>query len=251
MTKKEWARQRYETKYKPAYAALMKFYPLTLEDLPGEEWLPIPAYEELYHESNYGRTKSFCRGKVRIIPPHSNGKGYLHVFLSRDGKRKQFRIHRLVAELFVSNPEGKPQVNHRDGVKFNNHVSNLEWATPSENMHHAYDTGLAPLGEEHGQAKLTNEQIVHIRNNPDRLTTVDLAKLFRVKQTTISDIQLGKIWKQARGIVRQPKCTRVSNEIKEQIRAEYVFGSTEFGSYGLAKKYGVNHVTILNIVHEK
>ena len=73
---------------------------------------------------------------------HRNSQGYLRVSLQLKGKGKKFLVHRLVAMAFIENQAGKPQVNHIDGDKGNNDVSNIEWCTQSENMHHAYDSGL-------------------------------------------------------------------------------------------------------------
>lgn len=69
-------------------------------------------------------------------------QGYKHVTLQIHGKAKRFRVHRLVAEAFIPNPENKPYVNHIDGNRQNNNVSNLEWVTPQENTKHAVSTGL-------------------------------------------------------------------------------------------------------------
>ncbi len=81
--------------------------------------------------------------KSKILKPGTNTKGYLFVVLT-DGKgfHKHAYVHRLVADAFCENPFGKDQVNHKDGNKRNNHFSNLEWVTCSENHLHAYKTGL-------------------------------------------------------------------------------------------------------------
>ena len=134
------SKERYE-KAKPAYDAFMKCYPLTLDDLPGEIWKDFMGYRV----SNFGRVKSF-KTKPRIMKPVLVSKGYLHVMLCKDSKVKWFSIHRLVALTFIPNPEEKPQVNHRDGHKLNNHVSNLEWCTRSENQRHAAKLGLLKSG---------------------------------------------------------------------------------------------------------
>lgn len=69
-------------------------------------------------------------------------QGYSHVTIQINGKAKRFRVHRLVAEAFIPNPDGKPYVNHIDGNRQNNSIANLEWVTPAENTRHAVDTGL-------------------------------------------------------------------------------------------------------------
>lgn len=245
MTIKERLRRVHE-KAKPAYDALMKLYPLTTDDLDGEEWLPVPDWE-CYHVSNFGRMKSFKGKSPHILTPTFN-RGYLQIGLCSGGKQKTFRVHRLVAELFIPNPDNKNTVNHRDGHKLNNHISNLEWATSTENNQHAARLGLIPSAEDSPDAKLTKEQVLYIRNNPDNLTQRQLADLFGLIRQTIGQIQLGKSWKYVGGVIRQ-RCG-VPDDVRKQIRAEYVFGSHEFNSHTLAKKYGVTKTTILNIVHE-
>lgn len=106
-----------------------------------EVWKPIPGYEGLYEVSNKGRVKRLeqdiiCKNgvkrhkKERILKGTVQNNGYLYVNLY-DGPK---RVHRLVAEAFIPNPEGKPQVNHKDEDKTNNHVENLEWMTAKENL---------------------------------------------------------------------------------------------------------------------
>lgn len=102
-----------------------------------EEWRDIPGYEGLYQVSNQGRVKSLMHKKV--LSPFENNRGYLSVSLLRGGKRL---VHRLVAEVFIPNHKSKPNVNHKDGNPKNNTASNLEWCTQSENIIHAYKTGL-------------------------------------------------------------------------------------------------------------
>ena len=92
----------------------------------------IPGYEGLYAITSCGKVWSYRR-KI-FLKPSLNQKGYAYVSLSKDGKSKTCRIHRLVAEAFIPNPENKPEVNHINEVKTDNYVSNLEWATRIENM---------------------------------------------------------------------------------------------------------------------
>ena len=109
--------------------------------LPNEVWKDIKGYESLYQVSNMGRVKSLPRlhhPYEQILAPHEVKGGYLQAELLRDGSKKGIKIHRLVAEAFIPNPEGKREVNHIDGDKHNNAVDNLEWVTSSENQMHAF-----------------------------------------------------------------------------------------------------------------
>ena len=89
---------------------------------------------------------------------------------------------------FIPNPNCKREVNHIDGNKLNNYVDNLEWCTQSENIQHAVATGLKAQGEEHGRAKLTNEQVEEIRANPYGLTLEKLAEKFGVSSVVHSRV---------------------------------------------------------------
>ena len=73
----------------------------------------------------------------QFLKPYSHYKGYLRVDLSNKDGKKHFKVHRLVAQAFIPNEEGKPQVNHKDGNKHNNSITNLEWVTNRENCDHA------------------------------------------------------------------------------------------------------------------
>lgn len=100
---------------------------------------PIQGYEGLYAATTEGQIWSY-RSK-RFLSPYSNEKGYLLVDLyDREGKVKHYKVHRLICETFIPNPENKPQVNHISEVKSDNRVSNLEWATSKENNNHGTRT---------------------------------------------------------------------------------------------------------------
>lgn len=107
-----------------------------------EEWKDIPGYEGKYQVSNLGRVKSLPKRKGRglgymtsekILRHSVNSGGYCNVVLCKDGKTETFSLHRLVAESFVENSLGLPEVDHKDRNKTNNQASNLRWATRIEN----------------------------------------------------------------------------------------------------------------------
>lgn len=119
-----------------------------------EEWKPVVGFENSYEVSSFGSIRSIERvverasgqgdllKKSQPIKQYVTPKGYLRLQLSQQGKQKNLMSHRIVAEAFIENPDQKPQINHKDGNKKNNCVANLEWATGSENLQHAYDNDL-------------------------------------------------------------------------------------------------------------
>jgi hypothetical protein len=117
--------------------------------LLNEIWKDIVGYEGLYQVSNLGRVKSLPKydrlGRFHnecIKASVNNGNGYLVVNLKHNGSQQMKTVHRLVAETFLINPTNLTDINHKDGNKSNNVVTNLEWCTRSENMTHAVKNGL-------------------------------------------------------------------------------------------------------------
>jgi hypothetical protein len=107
-----------------------------------EQWKAIAECNGEYYISDHGRVKSYKGGKERIMNGAiSNGYRYVHISYSCNHKLYKL-IHRLVALSFIENPENKPEVNHKDGNKLNNHIDNLEWVTSKENKQHGWNTGL-------------------------------------------------------------------------------------------------------------
>lgn len=101
-----------------------------------EEWRPIQGYVGLYEVSNIGNVRSLCAGRwhtTMMRKPVPDKNGYLTVNIKKNGKYKCAKIHRLVAEAFLDNPENHPQINHKDENKANNCVDNLEWCTSKYN----------------------------------------------------------------------------------------------------------------------
>lgn len=111
-----------------------------MKDTLLEEWKDIPGYEGLYQISNFGRVKSLFdnNGKRRdhILSGGNDADGYRLVLLYKDKKRRTKKVHRLVAEAFIPNPNNYPQVNHKDENKSNNNVCNLEWCDCKYNINY-------------------------------------------------------------------------------------------------------------------
>lgn len=126
-----------------------------------EIWKDIKGYEGLYQISDRGNVKSLNynnTGKNCILKSSNNGNGYLCIGLRINGKTKTRRVHRLVCEAFLPNPENKETVNHKNGIKTDNRLENLEWATYSENNKHSYielgkkGTMTGKLGKNHNRS---------------------------------------------------------------------------------------------------
>lgn len=174
-----------------------------------EIWKDVVGYEGLYQVSNLGRVKSCARKIDRgkyvedrgdiIMSPFLNAHGYFTVMLSKRGKKKQHRIHQMVARAFIPNPENKEMINHIDCNTQNNRVENLEWCTNSENQLHAIAHGLkTDIGVNHNLSKLKEEDVRFIREHYKFRDTVyntrTLGEMFGVSSSVISAIVLGKTY---------------------------------------------------------
>lgn len=140
----------------------------------------IEGFEGRYSIYDDGRvwshlTNRFLRQKERGGNPKSR---YLAVTLYKDAIESIFSVHRLVAKAFILNPENKPQTNHKDGNKKNNHISNLEWVTRSENQLHAFKTGLSGYVNSNKNGRLSNE------GNGRSKVTLEMVKDMRLKHPT-------------------------------------------------------------------
>ena len=135
-----------------------------------ERWKTLVYHNEIYEKFEISDQGKMRNAKTkRIYKTWINHKGYEQVCVSLGSKNKKkgFRINIAVACTFIPNPDNKPEVNHKDGNKLNNNVSNLEWATSSENMRHAFDNGLVTprCGTSNGQSKLSEDDVRFIREN--------------------------------------------------------------------------------------
>ena len=130
-----------------------------------EIWKDIEDYEGLYKVSNMGRVKSLKFGKERILKAFNNGNGYLQLFLWKDGKKKHYKIHRLVAQAFLENPYNLPEVNHKDENKQNNCADNLEFCDKVYNCN--YGTRNQRVAEKLRGRKQSEE---HIKKRAEKYT---------------------------------------------------------------------------------
>lgn len=166
-----------------------------------EIWKDIPGYEGKYQVSNLGRVKTlrifYANGwhaeKIRAV--HLNNFGYFRLNLRKDGRKKSFQVHTLVALAFIGPcPAGK-EINHKNGVITDNKPDNLEYCTHGENMTHKYRVlGVKP---NRNNVKLTEEDVRHIRKlfKPYEYTYPMLAKKFGVTVENIQSIIYRRTWK--------------------------------------------------------
>jgi len=163
----------------------------------------IQGYEGLYSITSDGRVWSHrCQ---KWMSAGDNGKGYKFVHLYLNQSSSRFYVHRLVASAFLDNPDSLPQVNHIDGVKDNNRVSNLEWSSLRHNMRHAWDEGLCRVWEKQVESvtaynktkrSLSDEQVRDIRKQHGRGDSArSLARKHGVQSGTVSQIVNGQSYK--------------------------------------------------------
>jgi hypothetical protein len=155
----------------------------------------IKGYEDRYKVSEKGeiysiRSRKIMTGRVMKL-------GYRAVNLTVKNVTKNFLVHRLVAIAFIENPSNFAEVNHKDGNKLNNHVSNLEWCSRSANVIHAYKNKLAPIGSKMTQSKLTEKEVVEIREllKQGKLSPNKIGRKFNVSGSAIRSIRSGANWR--------------------------------------------------------
>lgn len=150
--------------------------------------IDIPEMEG-YKIDEFGNIFSFKRYKEgKKKSPYVDKDGYYCVSLMLNGKAKGLKVHRLVAITFIENSNNLPQVNHKDGNKMNNHVSNLEWCSNIENQRHAWETDLKTV-------KLTTDQVKEIKILLGLKNNTEISKIYNVDPSTISNIRTGRTWK--------------------------------------------------------
>lgn len=162
-----------------------------------EIWKEINGYDGRYSVSNMGNVKTkgkflkeFKNAPESLIKPHNNGFDYLQIRITKSGKTKTYRLHRLVAEYFIPNENlFKTEVNHIDGNKFNNCVANLEWVTPQENAIHSVKNRLST------KRKLKMEDAEKIRElNREGYSYGQISDIYKCNKEHIYKIIKNKKW---------------------------------------------------------
>lgn len=163
-----------------------------------EVWVDVKEYEGFYQVSNMGRVRSKDRTvlcsrlgtknlKSRLLSCTIDAAGYARVTLQDQGRNKVWKVHRLVAEHFIPKIEGKDVINHKDNVKHNNHVDNLEWCTAQENTQHMHRQGrnYSAPGEANPACKLTDAQVAEIMALKGTLSQSKIAARYGVSPSHI------------------------------------------------------------------
>lgn len=215
-----------------------------------EAWRWVVGYEGLYMVSNMGNVMSVPSEQIRRerkykkpgieVRHHDNGKGYRVLSLYKDGVQHQVTVHRLVAQAFIPNPKNLPQVNHKDGDKSNNRVSNLEWVTAKENTEHAINS----LGHDAGGANriFTEEEVIKIRS--DDRSGREIASEYGTSATTIDAIRSGRTYSSFSGHIR-----KIGHERERKLTSSQVIDirTSDKSGVELASIYGVAASTICKI----
>tara|TARA_R110000850_G_scaffold267862_1_gene399011 strand:+ start:124 stop:753 length:630 start_codon:yes stop_codon:yes gene_type:complete len=185
-------------------------------NIGGEVWRDVSGWEGIYEVSNRGRVKRLKRRvthrnqatafsmvyPTKILKANPDSKGYPQVVLnavSAGKKKRTARVHRLVAESFLPNPQNKPQVNHINLDTMDARAFNLEWCTAGENIKHSWDAGIRDkkLGEDSHVVKYTNRIVreVYTLSLSRLMSQQKIGEAYGMPQITVSNIKTKKTWK--------------------------------------------------------
>ena len=159
----------------------------------GYTWNPIPTWEG-YLVCREGFIASSKRGGLKIMSPVKAKDGHLYVFLYKNGSMTKQWVHRLILMTFSRVPEIGEEGCHFNGIPNDNRVDNLYWGTKSENQNDRIRHGTSNRGERSGTAKLTEAQVLEIRQRVGKETLRNLAKEYGVSHTAIRRAAIGMKW---------------------------------------------------------
>jgi hypothetical protein len=159
--------------------------------------IKIEGYDRYFISENGEIFSQYIKSNKKLSK-RINKSGYYYVNLSKDGKYKSKSIHKLVAQYFVENPNNFKIVNHKDTNKLNNNKDNLEFTTLSGNSKHAFDNGLITIrkGENCNLSKLTEKEVLAIRDMKGKWTHREISEKFNVSRSTITQILNRTLWKE-------------------------------------------------------
>lgn len=229
-----------------------------------EVWKEIEGFESRFKISNFGNIISI-NGRFKgekLLTPGIGKEGYYMTSLRKPGTVRHVRVHTLVAETFIPIPDfliDNPQrcVNHKDGNKLNNHISNLEWVTLADNCYHALKHGLIDnKGIKSANAKLTEADVMQIRELYKTETSEEIATKFNVQRRHITDIVNGVNWKHLplidysdRKVKYKPRRNRVLNN--DQVSEVLRLRESGLSINKIAANFNVNQTAVFNICKYK
>jgi hypothetical protein len=171
-----------------------------------EKWKKIPGYS-LYEASDMGNIKTFNwknKGIEKIMSPALDGTGYLRTMLKNDnGKTHTIKVHRIILLTFVGEPKEEQECNHKNGIRSDNRLINLEWVSHSKNLSHSFHIGLSDnKGEKNPCASLTDKEVLEIRRNYQYgknckrgQTKQEIADQYNTTFNVIKQLVQGRTWK--------------------------------------------------------
>lgn len=236
----------------------------------GQKEIWKPTHNPNYLVSNIGRIKSLSRKsfndrstiKEKILKL-ANIQGYHVTTLFENGIRRMWKVHRLVATAFIPNPDNKSQINHKNAIRDDNRVENLEWVTHQENADHALENGLLnpPLGENHENSKLTDQMVIEARKDYSNgnISIDKIAEKYGVSSPTMRKAIRGETWKYISDSVKdkkislkgKPRYTKNLYIIKDVIKMWEDLKGTKRKCKIISEHFDICENTVYSMVNKK
>lgn len=218
-----------------------------------EKYKEISEIPGFYADSN-GNIYNSAFIKIHTFesgyPSPKNGSRYLYVNINR----KLYLVHRIIAKTFIENPNNLPQVNHKNGVKSDPRVENLEWCSRKYNQEHSHNIlGNNNKGENNVTSKLTNEEVLQIVNLINKgYTQRDVAKMFGVSKSTIAFINNGSTWTHVTGINNEKYHCKRRKLTEDDVRLiRHLSRDTNMSQKEIADMFGITRSAVGNIKHNR